>query len=459
MDSYQRALDFLYSFINFEHKALDRYQASKIDADRPRRLLAQLGSPQNRFPSIHIAGTKGKGSVAAMCAASLHAAGLRVGLYTSPHLRDFRERIRVLTPDDPDGLISEEAFVTHIDRLRPYIDQSPGITWFEIVTIIAFLHFAESNLDAAVVEVGLGGRLDATNVLMPEVSVITSLSLDHTQLLGDTLAQIAFEKGGIIKPDVPVVSAPQKPEALDKLVEICAERNAPLTVVGRDWLYESVHERANDHDRRRLIVLDGSNPDLIPAGTTFSIGLTGGHQVENAAVALATLEKVRSRFPSLDMAALQTGLATVHWDGRLQLLQDGPDRPAILLDSAHNDDSAARLVVALAEDFHYRRLVLIFGAPADKNVAGMLARLLPLTDRVITTTANHPRSATPEELADMVRSAGRDALITHSIAEATTAALDLAGPGDLILATGSIIVVGDLLNHWDTLKSKHETYG
>ena len=459
MDSYQRALDFLYSYINFEHKVLDRYQASKIDADRPRRLLAQLGSPQNRFPSIHIAGTKGKGSVAAMCAASLRAAGLRVGLYTSPHLRDFRERIRVLTPDDSDGLISEEGFVTHIDRLRPYIEQSPGITWFEIVTIIAFLHFADSNLDAAVVEVGLGGRLDATNVLMPDVSVITSLSLDHTQLLGDTLSQIAFEKGGIIKPGVPVVSAPQKPEALDKLVEICAERNAPLTVVGRDWRYESVHKRVNQHDRRRLIVLNGPDSDFITAGTSFTVGLIGGHQVENAAVALAALEKVRGRFPSLDMAAMQAGLATVHWDGRLQVLQEGPNRPAVLLDSAHNDDSAARLVAALAEDFHYRRLILVFGAPADKNVAGMLSRLVPLADRVIVTTANHPRSAAPEELADMVRAAGREAHITHSIPEATTAALDLAEPGDMILATGSIIVVGDLLNHWDALKSKHENYG
>ncbi len=461
MDSYQRALDFLYSFINFEHKALDRYQASKIDADRPRRLLAELGSPQNRYPSIHIAGTKGKGSVAAMCAASLRAAGLRVGLYTSPHLRDFRERIRVLSAHDPDGLISETSFAAHIDRLRPYIDRAPGITWFEIVTAVAFLHFAESNLDAAVVEVGLGGRLDATNVLTPDVSVITSLSLDHTQLLGDTLSQIAFEKGGIIKPGVPVVSAPQKPEALDKLAEIAAERDAPLTVVGRDWHYESIHEHANSSERRgrHLVILDGPDPAFIPPGTPFTVGLTGGYQVENAVVALAALEKVRHRFPALNVAALQTGLATVHWDGRLQLLQEGPDRPTILIDSAHNDDSAMRLVTALSEDFRYRRLILIFGAPADKDVAGMLARLVPLAETVIATTANHPRSAAPEELAGMVHSFGRDALITHTVAEALTAALSIAHPDDLILATGSIIVIGDLLNHWDTLQSKHETYG
>lgn len=459
MDSYQRTLDYLYGFINFEHKVLDRYQASKIDVERPRRLMAQLGSPQDRFPSIHIAGTKGKGSVAAMCAASLRSAGLRVGLYTSPHLREFRERIRVLTPDDPDGRISEESFVATVDRLRPYVDRSPGITWFEIVTAIAFLHFAESNLDIAVVEVGLGGRLDATNVLLPDVSVITSLSLDHTQLLGDTLAQIAYEKGGIIKPGVPVVSASQKPEALDRLVAISAERNAPMVVIGRDWHYESVHEQSADHDRRRLIVLDTPDPAFIPPGTSFTVGLTGGHQVENAAVALAALGQVSHRFPSLDVAAMQSGLATVRWDGRLQLLQQGPDRPTVLVDSAHNDDSAMRLVTALAEDFQYRRLILIFGAPGDKNVGGMLARLVPMADKVIVTTANHPRSATPEQLAETVLMYGREAIATHSVAEALAVALDSAEPGDLILATGSIIVVGDLLNHWDTLQSKHDTYG
>ena len=172
MDSYQSALDYLYSFINFEHKSLDRYQASKIDVDRPRRLLTLLGSPHEQYPAIHIAGTKGKGSVASMCAACLRVAGLRVGLYTSPHLREFRERIRVITPQDTDGRIPEATFVAHMERARPLIEQSPGITWFEIVTTIAFMHFAAENVDVAVIEVGLGGRLDATNVLTDRKSVV-----------------------------------------------------------------------------------------------------------------------------------------------------------------------------------------------------------------------------------------------------------------------------------------------
>jgi dihydrofolate synthase/folylpolyglutamate synthase len=458
MDSYEQALDYLYSFINFEHKSLDRYQASKIDADRPRRLLTLLGSPHNQYPSIHIAGTKGKGSVAAMCAAVLRAAGLRVGLYTSPHLREFRERIRVLTSEDPDGRIPEEAFAFQMDRVRQVIDEAPGITWFEIVTAIAFMHFAEMSVDVAVVEVGLGGRLDATNILTPEVSVITSLSLDHTQLLGDTLAQIAYEKGGIIKPGIPVVVAMQKEEALETLEQIALERSAPLTVVGRDWRYRADREGKDSHVDQRLIVEQSLDPDLIPKGSEFYVALSGAHQLENAAVALAALETVRGRFQALDLNAMQAGLATVRWDGRLQVLQEGPDRPAVVVDCAHNDDSAARLVAALTTDFQYRRLILIFGAPEDKNVAGMLTRLVPLADRIIMTTANHPRSAAPKQLAQMAAELGTRAAITPSVAAALDMALDEAEAGDLIMAAGSIIVIGDLLNHWDTLQSE-TTYG
>ena len=459
MESYQRALDYLYSFINFEHKSLDRYQAAKIDADRPRRLLELLGRPQARFPSIHIAGTKGKGSVAAMCAACLRLAGLRVGLYTSPHLREFRERIRILSPDDADGRISEEAFVAVMGRVRPAIEATPGITWFEIVTAIAFDHFAAGAVDVAVVEVGLGGRLDATNVLTPLVSVITSLSLDHTQLLGDTLAQIAAEKGGIIKPGVPVVTAAQAPEALATLEQIAAERGAPLTVVGHDWPYEVIRGHEGGVARQRIVAGGGPEPRLIPPGASFAVGLPGEHQTLNAAVALAALERVAGRFPTLTLADMQRGLATVEWAGRLQVLQTGPERPTLLVDCAHNDDSAAKLVAALQEDYRYNRLVLLFGAPEDKNVAGMLARLLPLADEVVMTTANHPRSATPEQLADMAAGLGREAVTTHSVADGLLAALAAAGPGDLVCATGSIIVVGDLLNHWDALQSDATPYG
>ncbi len=453
MDQYQQALDFLYSFINLEQNPLDRYQASKIDTDRIRQLLALLGNPQQSYPSIHIAGTKGKGSVAAMAAGSLQAAGVTVGLYTSPHLREFTERIRVLIPDDRDGRIPPEDFVTCMNQVRAGLEQVEGITWFEIVTAIAFLYFAQCQVDVAVVEVGLGGRLDATNVLIPEVSVITTLSLDHTQLLGDTLTAIAYEKGGIIKPNVPVVSASQQPEALIKIEAISAGREAPLTMIGRDWHYDSIRELHAVGAEQTLIILDGPDPAFIPPHSAFRLSLAGEHQLMNATVALAALERVWPLFPSLTLDALQTGLASVHWDGRLQVLQAGAGKPTVLVDCAHNADSVTKLTQALLTDYPFRRLILIFGAPADKNINRMMAILFPLADTIIVTTSHHPRSATPTWLAEEAERLGFEALQADTIADALQMALALAEPGDLICTTGSIIVVGDLLNQWDALQS------
>ncbi|MEZ4518461.1 MAG: folylpolyglutamate synthase/dihydrofolate synthase family protein [Chloroflexota bacterium] len=452
-DQYQQALDFLYGYINFEKNPLERYQASKIDTDRPRQLLAFLGDPHQDYPAIHIAGTKGKGSVAAMAAASLQAAGLTVGLYTSPHLREFRERIRVLTPDDRDGRITPDEFVACMEQVRAGLDEVTGITWFEIVTAIAFLYFSQRQVDVAVIEVGLGGRLDATNVVTPEVSVITTLSLDHTQLLGDTLAQIAYEKGGIIKPGVPVVTASQKPEALTKLKEICDERGAPITVIGEDWQYQSAREKYGATVNQTLIITAGPDPAFIPPDSAFRVALAGEHQLENAAVALAALEQVWEMFPTLTLEAMQIGLASAHWDGRLQVLQEGDDKPMVLVDCAHNVDSTTRLAEALLNDYTYKKLILIFGAPADKNITQMMTILFPLADAIIVTTSHHPRSATPAWLSEEAARLGFATIQAQTIGEALTMGLEMAGPGDLLCTTGSIIVVGDLLNQWDDLQS------
>ncbi|HMT20185.1 MAG TPA: cyanophycin synthetase, partial [Promineifilum sp.] len=224
-------------------------------------------------------------------------------------------------------------------------------------------------------------------------------------------------------------------------------------VMGRDWIYEGVRGVDNSHVVRRLKVMAGPDPEFIPPATEFPLVLSGEHQLGNAAVALAALDRVRGRFPALNLAALIAGLATVQWDGRLQLLREGNGRPAVLVACAHNDDSAGPLGRALSDDYHYRRLILVFGAPEDKNVAGMMDRLLPLADEVVVTTSNHPRSATPERLAEMALERGRSARVTHSVSEAMTTALVLAEPGDMVVATGSIVVIGDLLNHWDTLQS------
>jgi dihydrofolate synthase/folylpolyglutamate synthase len=447
--AYSEALNYLYSFTNFEHKRLDQYTADKFDLARPFQLMERLGNPHRQFPAIHIAGTKGKGSVAAFCASALRAAGLRVGLYTSPHLQEFRDRIRIVTPADPDGRISETQLVELVNRLKPAAAEVEGITWFELVTALGFMHFAQEQVDVAVVEVGLGGRLDATNVITPLVSVITSLSLDHTQLLGNTLPEIAYEKAGIIKPGVPVVSAPQPPEALARLNEIAADRHAPLTVVGRDWQYREV-ERAHTQQQVAITKSPVSNFQ-----SPISISLRGNFQQTNAVVALAALSVIQPHFPSLTPAAIKEGLAYTEWPGRLQILHQAPGMPTILVDAAHNEDSAAKLAYALTHDYGDReQLWLVFGATADKNVAAMMNHLFPSAAGTFVTASGHPRAATPGDLAQLAAELGYEVQAIPGVGNAVEAAWKTAGPHDLICVTGSIFIVGDLLNQWDSLQSK-----
>lgn len=460
-EAFERALDYLYSFFNFEQPAEDRYTTAKIDIFRPRQLLARLGDPQNNYPAIHIAGTKGKGSVAAMCAFSLRAAGYRVGLYTSPHLQEFRERIRILTPKEADGRISPAAFVHYIEQLKPAVAATPGTTWFEILTAVAFLHFAQEQIDVAVLEVGMGGRLDATNVVTPLVSVITSLSLDHMKYLGDTLAEIAYEKGGIIKPGVPVISAAQNPEALAVLRQLAVEREAPLSVIGQNWQYHAPFDRLSagrglhsNTNQQTLTITHSPDPAFVPNGTTFALALFGDFQLENATAALAALQVVRPSFPRLTLDACRAGLAGVVWPGRLQILHQSPDTPTLLADCAHNPDSAQKLSHALTQHYRYGRLWFIFGSARDKDFRQELAALLPAAAGIITTTVNHPRSATPEELAALAEESGTKAYPAVDMDTAVTLAWSLAAPGDLICVTGSIYIVGDLLNRWESLQSQ-----
>ncbi len=444
--TYQQSLDYLYSYINLEQERIDRYHANKIDPDRPARLLNLLGDPHLNYRTIHIAGTKGKGSVAIMCASIIRLSGYRVGLYSSPHLRDLRERIRILSPEDSQGCISKMDFVRHLNEMKPYLNQVPGVTWYEIVTAMAFCYFSENEVPIAVIEVGLGGRLDATNVVNPLVSAITSLSFDHTDLLGNTISEIAFEKGGIIKPGVPVVSASQPLEALEKIQEIADERKSPLTVVGQDWQYAGKSEE--------LMITKSGDHSFIPQGSHFNLALAGAHQLENGTVALAALSAVRHEFPNIKVETIRKGLELVVWDGRLQTIHDGKGYPTFLVDTAHNADSAAKLKSALLTGYQYERLWLIFGAPEDKAIVQMMEILFPLAEGIVLSTADHPRAASPEKLASLAETLGFAAYKTENVAEALQKIYSLAGDGDLICATGSIIFVGDLLNQWDLLKSE-----
>jgi dihydrofolate synthase / folylpolyglutamate synthase len=444
--AYEEALDYLYGYINLERTTLERYHVSKMSPERPRQILKALGSPQEQYAAVHIAGTKGKGSVAAMCASVLRESGLRVGLYTSPHLRDFRERIRVLTPEDAVGNISKRDFVDGLERVKQILPSFPGVTWFEIVTAVAFAHFADQNVDIAVIEVGLGGRLDATNILQPLVSIITSLSLDHVNLLGDTLVEIAGEKGGIIKQGVPVMVAPQPSDALERLREIAAAQQSPMEVVGEDWRYVG-----RSHV---LTVTRSPHPDYVAEGSRFRVALSGKFQLENAMLAVAGLRPVSEQFSAVTIETIEQGLASVRWDGRLQLVLNQPGAPRLLVDSAHNADSAAKLSEALRSDYEYENLCLIFGAPEDKAIPQMMEELFPLATQVIVAAADHPRAASPELLARQARDLGFSVSEAASPGEALEMAFANAGAGDLICAAGSIIFIGDLLKNWDGLQSE-----
>ncbi len=433
--SYKAALDYLYGLINYEVKRVDRYAPDVVSLERPRALLAALGDPHEQYPIVHVTGTKGKGSVSAMCASVLEAAGLRVGLYSSPNLQDFRERFRA-----NGEMIEPRLMAELVERVRPVAERVPGLTWFEVTTAIAFLYFAQANVDIAVIEVGLGGRLDATNVVRaPLVSAITSLSYDHMHLLGNTLAEIAFEKAGIIKPGIPVVSAPQRPDALPVLEKAAAEHGTHLTLVGRDT--EFALEKADSHGQWFTASLPGEPP------CQYWTPLIGEHQVVNAAVALASLHHVRAAGIAVSERAMQAGLRLVNWPGRLEVVRRSP---WLVLDVAHNAESAERLRDALTSIFLGKHpqgtMILVFGAFTDKDVQGMFSALLPITSHLIVMQPINPRAFSTDQLAEIARNAGYSGPLDQipEAKEALKRAEFLAGPNDLICVTGSLSVVGEM---------------
>ncbi len=452
--SYQQALDYLYSFIDYSLQRTYQYSAHTFDLGRMRAVLEHLGNPHKAYVVIHVAGTKGKGSVSAMVESVLRAAGHRTGFYVSPHLIDFCERIRL------DGVpIAHERLAELVGSLREAVAKVPELTTFEITTAAAFLFFKEAKADVVVAEVGLGGRLDATNVVTPLVSVITSLSYDHTHLLGNTLAEITREKAGIIKPGIPVVSSPQEGEAMKVLLEISRDRNAPLTLIGRDWHFvPDRHTLAGQSfflwsaaDQAKVDATLAQGGDLRRIALRYEIPLLGYHQVINAATAVAVLRLMRDRGMAVPERAVREGLRSVHWEGRFQLLNR---EPAVVVDSAHNVDSARRLRIALDDYFPTRRVVLLFGASDDKDIAGMLDALLPRVSRLVATRSTHPRAAAPEKIAAIARERGCPAAISDDPAPALARALALVGPADVLLAAGSLFVAGAVLEEWPAIRDK-----
>lgn len=412
------------------------------------RLLEELGNPHIGVPTVHIAGTKGKGSTSAMCASILARSGYRVGLFTSPHMHSFRERIQV--GGEP---VSEDEFAGLVDAIWPKVEQvgeedpDSGVTMFEALTAMAFMEF-QANATFQVLEVGLGGRLDTTNLASPDVCAITSLSLDHTSVLGDTIEAIAAEKAGIIKPGIPVVSAPQPAGAAEVIRAKCAEMGSPLTEVG-------THITCRVLSRN----VQGQRFEVRTEGNSYSLEMPmlGDYQVENAAIAVGIMEALRGSGFTVPNEAVQDGFGRVSWPCRMEVLSR---EPMVVCDGAHNPYSVAQLMQTLPDCFDYDRLVLVVGMSEDKNMSGMVEELargirtedsssLPRITDVVVARSRHPRSVSCSKLAALFDSFPCNVQEGGSVGAAVSAAIELAGRHSeaghtpLVLATGSLFVAAE----------------
>jgi dihydrofolate synthase / folylpolyglutamate synthase len=450
---YNQASEFLLSRIDYERAASIPYQKGAFRLDRMQHLLSALGNPQDRLKIVHVAGTKGKGSTSAMIAAASTAAGYCSGLFTSPHLDRIEERIMV------DGQpCSEDDFGKWIDVVRPIVEQmdsmgdqdslTHGPTYFEIITAIAFLHFIAVKTDIAIIEVGLGGRLDSTNVCQPLISVITSISYDHTQLLGNTLAEIAAEKAGIIKPGAPVISGVTDDEPRKVIADIAQRNQCRLIQLGVDFTYEYQSPSAIDDSapvKRGKMNFQNHAPGILQNLCDVELGLLGRHQASNAAVALAVLTELSHQGWQLSETAIRRGLANVRLPARVEVVAE---RPTVVVDAAHNVASARALVETLLESFHASRRLLLFAATQDKDVRGMLRLLLPHFEAVIITRyLNNPRCVDVKLLEDLVAELSPiPRFVCSSPATAWQQARELATTDHLICVTGSFFLAAEMRN-------------
>ncbi|MGC2063207.1 MAG: folylpolyglutamate synthase/dihydrofolate synthase family protein [Thermodesulfovibrionales bacterium] len=418
--SYQDATGYLYG--------LQKY-GMKFGLDNIRKLMVAFDQPHRTFCSVHIAGTNGKGSTAAMIESILRTAGLQTGLFTSPHLVSFTERIRINGEEIPEQEIVHLAAEVR-DVAEGMEDFCP--TFFEVVTTMAFIYFRRMQVDWAVVETGLGGRLDATNVIDPEVSVITMIDYDHREFLGNTLAEIAREKAGIIKKGRPVISAAQPEEVLRVLRDRAAAEGAQLFVHGRDFF----SERASAGPGAPVFNYRGSR-----SYDALSIPLAGLHQVVNASLAAKTAEIIQESHAGLNLD-IPKGISQVRWPGRLEMISDDPP---VLIDGAHNPQAAVVLAAHLKQllGSRFRRIITILGVMGDKDVRGILEPLLGLAGEIIVTAPAYGRAAAPAALATLAASLGYTVKNAPTVAKAIELARSLRHDGDLIVITGSFYTIGE----------------
>jgi dihydrofolate synthase/folylpolyglutamate synthase len=434
--NYRQAEDYILSFTDYEKIPGIAYTAANYDLRRMEKLLQPLGNPHLGTRTVHIAGTKGKGSTAAMISKVLSVAGYKTGLFTSPHLQTLRERVRI-----NDAMISEADFAALITKLKPIVEKVNKeaaygeLTTFEILTAVVFAYFKSSKVDFQVLEVGLGGRLDATNVAKADVCVITSISLDHTEILGDTVARIAAEKAGIIKPGCIVINAPQVSEAAEVIRQVCRQQAARLIQVGKDITWQKTD--GDLHLQTLAVKGKTGNYDL-------TIPLLGDHQLENAATALATLEALIYLGAKISTQDIAHGFSQVSWPGRLQILSR---EPMVVVDGAHNGYSMKKLVESIKNYFNFNRCFVIFGTSCDKDIIGMAWELKSLADTIIITSSSHPRAASTSILTPEFTKLDMKVDAIESVSKALSKALATAQKTDLILVTGSLFVVAEAINY------------
>ncbi|MEO8288755.1 MAG: folylpolyglutamate synthase/dihydrofolate synthase family protein [Chloroflexota bacterium] len=465
---YQEAFAYINTFTNYEKvPGLDR-DLSADGLERVRLLLRLVGRPQNSFKSVVVAGTKGKGSVAAMLDAILRESGHRTALYTSPHLHTFRERIRVdgamISPDDMARIT--ERIENVVEKIKALGDPTLVPTTYELATAIAFLYFQEQQVELAVLEVGLGGRLDTVNVVEPLVSVITSISMDHMQVLGDTLAEIAGEKAGIIKPSGRVITAPQQEEAMRVIVQVAEEKQASLVIVGREIYIGTGHLPEVIADEEGVPIYqvftlgfeDGS--DMPSSKLRVKLPLLGNHQQVNAAVALGAIHVLQDAGIETTNTTIQAGFSKVDWPGRLEVVHR---KPVVVVDGAHNVESMAILGQAIGDLFHKRSTVVVMGLSRDKDIAGIVKELKnwsdglagPKIERLIVTRSSHARAAEPREVAQQAVALGLTVEMRENVNDALARAQAIASAcvkddalEPVVLVTGSLFVVAEARSYY-----------
>jgi dihydrofolate synthase/folylpolyglutamate synthase len=418
---YDEAMKYIESALKF---------GSKLGLDRIKRLLGLMGNPEKKIKCIHVAGTNGKGSVVSMIGSILMDSGYRVGMFTSPHLERFSERIKI-----NDDEISDTDVARLITYMAPLVDRviEEGYdhpTEFEIVTALMFQYFYENDIDFGVIEVGLGGRLDSTNVIEPLVSVITSISYDHMAILGDTLSKIAYEKAGIIKERGIVVSYPQKKEAFDIIKKVCEQRKALLV------------DLSGSHVNLKEYSMYGQTFDAVLNGETYEnlkITLIGEHQLKNAVTAIAAVRALSKKGIIIDKKNIYSGLLNARWNGRLEVMSS---RPVVLLDGAHNVEGITSLKEALKKYFKYKNLILVIGILADKQVKEMCSIIMPMAGSIVATTPDSNRALPADKLGKIAKPYCSDVCVCPAIEDAYKCGLDKANEDDLVLFCGSLYMIG-----------------